>query len=622
MNQVCGVGITKLDGSVALRGGLKTTSQAGVGAARTTAKAPTKAAGAAAMRLVRRILKEMYPNGHPAIRAQNPERQVVAQVSSDGKLDAQERRAGEARLAFVRAKLGGEGPVPKIGVVCSGGGYRAMIATLGWLSGMEEEGVLDWVTWISVLSGSTWAVAPWLVSGNPSIRSYRNDFFDRIAGKDLAGEWRIKEQGVKKGGTHIVGSAPTPAGRRVINALTLPLMLYRPVDSVTVYGALLADKIFEPFGQTRQRVYLSSLAEKLAGGVYPLMIGTAIDGKSTEKRHHLDWFSFTPWSAYFKDYRVPMWAFGRNFNKGESTDTGPELSLGHMMAIAGSAYAASFEVLYEQIADMLPGVLKGIVSAAIDITPDSVVRGVAGRRVVAANVKNFTYGMGGSAIGKDRDMRLVDAGLAFNLPYPPMAHPERSPDIIVLLDASDAPRNSTRELRSVIKYAEIHELPFSTSDRKFARSDRAVREYKEAGKPIVIYVPLGDSVLAADKAKEEPFSYYRKHVYDEKGQPFNVIQCIEESVCETFNFMYQRDDLERLSSIAELQMRALVVPMLRSVVNEWRAERTERADVDEAKEEVVGAIALELDVEESDQSEDEGEVGYQSEEEEDIKLMP
>lgn len=55
--------------------------------------------------------------------------------------------------------------LPKIQICASGGGYRAMIATLGALIGMEEFGLLDAVTAMTGLSGSTWAMAAWYAGG-------------------------------------------------------------------------------------------------------------------------------------------------------------------------------------------------------------------------------------------------------------------------------------------------------------------------------------------------------------------------------------------------------------------------------------------------------------------------
>ncbi len=56
---------------------------------------------------------------------------------------------------------------PSIAFVASGGGYRAMLCTLGFLYGAQKIGLLDTASYITCLSGSTWAVAPWISTGIP-----------------------------------------------------------------------------------------------------------------------------------------------------------------------------------------------------------------------------------------------------------------------------------------------------------------------------------------------------------------------------------------------------------------------------------------------------------------------
>lgn len=46
--------------------------------------------------------------------------------------------------------------VPVVAVLGSGGGVRAMSAFYGSLAGLQELGILDTVTYLSGVSGSTW----------------------------------------------------------------------------------------------------------------------------------------------------------------------------------------------------------------------------------------------------------------------------------------------------------------------------------------------------------------------------------------------------------------------------------------------------------------------------------
>ena len=60
----------------------------------------------------------------------------------------------------------------KLGYVAPGGGYRAMILTTGYLTALEETGLLDATSYLSALSGSTWFLIAWLFS-NMSMRAFQ-----------------------------------------------------------------------------------------------------------------------------------------------------------------------------------------------------------------------------------------------------------------------------------------------------------------------------------------------------------------------------------------------------------------------------------------------------------------
>jgi len=55
--------------------------------------------------------------------------------------------------------------VPNIAICASGGGYRAMVATLGGLMELEKSNLLHLISHISGLSGSTWCMANWYGQG-------------------------------------------------------------------------------------------------------------------------------------------------------------------------------------------------------------------------------------------------------------------------------------------------------------------------------------------------------------------------------------------------------------------------------------------------------------------------
>ena len=73
-------------------------------------------------------------------------------------------RAPEQRPGVLREAL------PQTAVCFSGGGTRSMVATVGQLRGLGALGLLDRVGYLSCVSGSAWAVVPYLYAADGSAR--------------------------------------------------------------------------------------------------------------------------------------------------------------------------------------------------------------------------------------------------------------------------------------------------------------------------------------------------------------------------------------------------------------------------------------------------------------------
>ena len=61
-------------------------------------------------------------------------------------------------------------PLPQTAVCFSGGGTRSMVATVGQLRGLVALGLLDQVGYVSCVSGSAWAVVPYLFTADSAER--------------------------------------------------------------------------------------------------------------------------------------------------------------------------------------------------------------------------------------------------------------------------------------------------------------------------------------------------------------------------------------------------------------------------------------------------------------------
>ncbi|TET06247.1 hypothetical protein E3J79_02765 [Candidatus Dependentiae bacterium] len=468
----------------------------------------------------------------PAIR-DNPHKGEFVQVYVGNDLCVEENNYLKNRYPKVKKALESllrrslTGKVLTIAVVCSGGGIRATLTTLGFLRGLKKIGLLDAVTYICTLSGSTWAVGPWM-SSVQEIEDVQARLIERLPRGFVSAELNTTA---------------------MINALLVKWSFEQPITLVDWYGVFLANMLLP-----NQDVYLSKQHDRIKNGDLPFPIYTAVD---TDEKH---WYEFTPYEvggAWLGHY-IKSWAFGRKFAYGFSQDQAPEQSFGFFMGIFGSAFAATFGRIYNRMVN--PKTWTGtILSPLLENSK---------KRPSQGEVFNFTYGMPESSIKNKPYMKMVDAGLDFNLPYPPISgeRPERKADIIIFVDASKTPRLNTTE-----EYARMRKLPFPSRSIYY---DRTISVYEDKDCPTVIYMPLFQDKDLIENFKEGP--EYKKLEREaefidlmDDVMVFVLQKCMETPhpipTCSTFNFQYPAEDARRLSSLAEFNVRANRVSILDAI---------------------------------------------------------
>lgn len=221
-------------------------------------------------------------------------------------LNWRKQRIAAAFKNFLPEMIFSTDDLPSVGFGFSGGGVRAMFQTIGWLSGAKKIGILDTASYATGLSGSTWALNPWVVSGL-DIDAYRKQLGSRLA--------KSKLEYVKAMDKLKVGLA---YARKLCSD-------QRPGLIIDLYGNFLAslflpglDSVKNPYEHT-----LSALVPRLVTGKFPLVISTAVLG-SYEKQERPT-FEFSPLASGSFDMGrfVPTWALGRRFYDGKQQE--PEL---------------------------------------------------------------------------------------------------------------------------------------------------------------------------------------------------------------------------------------------------------------------------------------------------------
>lgn len=469
-------------------------------------------------------------NSVPQIK-DNPYKNIPAKVRIGNELPEQEKaflqkRIPKNKAAMERLLKKPVEKVPNIAIVCSGGGYRAMLYCLGALLGAEKIGLLDATRYVVGLSGSTWAISGWLLSGL-SLQAYH--------------DWLISDlnRGLK---------SVSSADMGLISDHLLTKYLYnQPYSLVDIYGSLLANELFKRHGNLKQRQTLSGQAQVIKDGQLPMPIYTAIAAEGIKSEQN--WYEFTPYEvgAHWMGAYVPSWAFGRKFKNGVSTNFAPEQNFGVLMGTFGLAIGLTIERLVQELQ------LKEKASSEwVQNIIDKILKKHGEFRFTTADYRNFVRDIANMPLADHRVLKMIDAGIGYNLPYPPISgqRPERKSDIIIFIDASgdDFPA----DFKKTEAYARAKNLPFPHIDFSNV-TKKAVNVFNDnkPGVPIVIYIPrVIDPALFKDRE-------YASLATDFKTiQTFDIDSCILYGPCSTFNFNYSPEEAKKLTYLGMLNMMA------------------------------------------------------------------
>ncbi len=433
-----------------------------------------------------------YRNTHAAVRPGST-------LSSDEAL-AVATRADRAQKALARIYGAPLKQAPRIALCLSGGGMRAAISTTGLLSVLADIGVLDAVTYIAALSGSTWATTSWMVFGQ-TLSEYSNYL------------------------SNVLASLHAPSPDAIAGSLWPKYLYNQPMSIVDLYGAYLATTFFAhlPRQTDRTNVKFSSIQRCTQTGAYPFPLCTALEASIDN-----NWVTFTPFDVMSEtlNFSIPVWAFGRPFVGGNSTNFAPELSLGFMMGLWGSALSGTIEEMLMLSAENIPPLLLSKLQEFVQATDTENVR------LAPVKIQNPLYGIPESShrARSIKDFVFMDAGYAYNLPLPPLMRPDRAVDIILILDVSEDVYEGFAEFKKAEAHIRTEGWPFPPIDyTKLGK--QPVTVFQDTSNPtvptVIYYVPMRDSTAptALDPAKEFLTTY------------------------KTSNFSYTRRDIDRLMGL-------------------------------------------------------------------------
>lgn len=436
---------------------------------------------------------------------------------------------------------------PVIGLCMSGGGYRAMLSSLGFASAIAQMGIFDMATYNVGLSGSSWHLSKLMLMALKRAREANPVDFKALTSDIIERAQRIVLPDIRSL-SNIAHLLSPLVGKYVYGQIITPTDLY---------GILLGASLLGLGTKEYEKTRFSSFASVTDSGAIPMPIGTAVS------KTNAHWFEFTPYRSGSPDLGtfIESYGLGRKFSGGKSVDTAPEASLHNMMAIMGSAFSIKgfdivrhlgpkLDFLPESMAQKLKSVFdlsnltglmavdeddvakhegitfkkiieKGLVAGSKVIgfwqkifgkQPDGFVfiakpelaagglgweeQGIIPGGIFANPFLNVSSNKATSRLFSEPNLELKDAGIDFNLPFPPLLRPERGVNIILAYDASgDLLKLGAVTLKFAAEYAKRQGLRFpalsaDTLAKAGQQNMTVIGNPADPRELTIIYIPL------------------------------------------------------------------------------------------------------------------------------------
>ncbi|KAG0200870.1 hypothetical protein BGX28_006181 [Mortierella sp. GBA30] len=399
----------------------------------------------------------------------NPEIQLDASVRQGNDLCPQEtafqavrrKKIKKAFAKFIGVKESEvhESDIPVIAIAGSGGGYRAMISSLGYMTAAKKAGLFDCTMYMAGVSGSCWMIAQYLTLGQRSFAKTMEHF----------------KQSLNTPVAHYPSFFDTmltnpAAAQLILEGIVQKYSKNRVLTLVDAFGTVLASRLLihrERDGDDGEWVdpldfKLSQQSRWTNYGDQPLPIYTAVShvlpGTTPEKKveggivvdddvvnededtHYYQWFEMTPYEFGSEETSawIPTWAFGRRFVEGKSVENPPETNLAILLGTFGSAFTATLADYYKEVrpllnkamSDSMDSYIKEYLDGLDQIHPLS-----------PSCFPNPIYKLPNpepeaEAFSHRKNIYLNDAGMDNNLPLYPLLRPGRNIDVILAFDSS------------------------------------------------------------------------------------------------------------------------------------------------------------------------------------------
>ncbi|KAF4787942.1 cytosolic phospholipase A2 epsilon-like protein [Turdus rufiventris] len=385
--------------------------------------------------------------------------------------------------------------VPVVAIMTTGGGTRALTAMYAHLLSVQEMNVLDCVSYITGLSGTTWTMS----------NLYEDPYWSQ---KDLKETLNDARKHVLKN-KFVTCFAPDRL------KYYLEELYQRKQEGHQLCFTDLWGLIIETMLHDKEDCHkLTDQQQALNQGQNPLPIYLSLNVKDKiSDQDFREWVEFTPYEVGFPKYG----AFIR------AEDFGSEFFMGHLMKKVPES-----RICFLEDDEALFPTRPNELDTRVVCPPDSfseIFRDVAMLRPAASEIHNFLKGFQinnnylESEFSKWKDCELdsqpnhlttatdylilIDTAFAFATSYPPLMRPERKVDVILHFNYSSG--SQTGPLKDASKYFAKQGIPFPTKvpddqETPHLKECYIVGEEESPETPIVIFFPLVNDTFREYKA--------------------------------------------------------------------------------------------------------------------------
>ncbi|XP_042300911.1 cytosolic phospholipase A2 zeta [Sceloporus undulatus] len=489
--------------------------------------------------------------------------------------------------------------VPVVAVLGSGGGIRALTSFYGSLLGLQQLNLLDCITYLAGISGTTWCMSMLYQDSEWSCKDLRGAVInarDKISSSKVAG---FSSERLKYYFQEL--SAMENAGRKV---------------SFTDLWGLIVEYFLQ------QKVDQSKLSDqqnavKRAQNPYPIYAAVNVR-PNISGDDFAEWCEFTPFEVGFRKYGafVRTEDFDSEFFMGRLIKKHPEPRICYLQGIWGSAFAASLDDVFLKVIGSGLTFLEslGDVVRVIDdcrrfhfrdpmrlktrmVIPGGLLLQIFQdffkSRVTAGETFNFMQGLylhkdyvslkkfvtwkgthldafPNQLTPMEETLYLVDGGFSINSPFPLMLQPERDVDVILSFNYSWEAPFEVLELTQ--KYCKEREIPFpqinvSKEDEENPKECYVFMDAENPKTPIILHFPLVNDTFCTYKAP----GVERESEEEKAFGDFEVEA--KDSPYRTLNFTFEPHEFNRLVELScynVLNNKDAILDALRLALNRRR----------------------------------------------------